>query len=63
MQEKEREWKASVEASIEFKDARSRQIQQEREAARKQVHVVRCRAALLVCHIYSHTAYQSSGHS
>jgi len=37
MQEKEREWRASVEASIESKDARSRQLQQEREAAKKQV--------------------------
>ena len=37
MQEKEREWRASVEASIESKDARSRQLQHEREAARKQV--------------------------
>ena len=37
MQEKEREWRANVEALIESKDARSRQIQREREAARKQV--------------------------
>jgi len=34
MQEREREWIASIEASIESKDARSRSIQQQRAAAR-----------------------------
>jgi len=44
MQAKEREWRASVEASIELKDARSRMIQREREAAKKQVSTRLCHA-------------------
>jgi hypothetical protein len=36
MHEREKEWKASVEASIQSKEARSRMLQQERETAKKQ---------------------------
>ena len=42
MQEKERQWRARVEASIESKDARSRMIQREREAAKKHVRRYMC---------------------
>ena len=42
MQEKERQWRARVEASIESKDARSRMIQREREAAKKHVRRYLC---------------------
>ena len=45
MQEKDREWRASVEASIESKDARSREIQRQREASKKQVR--NCRLLVL----------------
>lgn len=37
MQEQEREWKANVEASIKLKEERSKIIQQEKEAQKRQV--------------------------
>lgn len=37
MQEQEREWKANLEATIKMKEARSKMIQQEKEAQKRQV--------------------------
>lgn len=53
MQEQEREWKASIEASIREKEARSKKILQEKEAQKKHVSSHCCWIRLMVSYMYT----------